>query len=239
MYHDGLPSQDLQLNQPTLPHQPDSFPTEQTSFTLDGPKGRIEVLVDRPDPENAWNAVALLCPPQEEPGGMHNKVQQIIERACQEMGLVTVRLNYRDASDEEPLTHDGYAETDDVLAVAAWVREKLPDFELWLGGYSFGAFIAARASQTLPVRHLVTVAPPVDKLDFAHLERPDCPWLVIQGDTDDVVSADAVRDWVESMEDPPQLIWMDDADHEFHRRLMDLRGVIKNGVKRARQDQAD
>ncbi|MGE4359609.1 MAG: alpha/beta hydrolase, partial [Lysobacteraceae bacterium] len=57
------------------------------------------------------------------------------------------------------------------------------------------------------------------------------PWLVIQGEDDEVVEPKAVYDWIEAMEDPPALVRMPEASHFFHRRMMDLRGVVKNGVR--------
>ena len=30
---------------------------------------------------------------------------------------------------------------------------------------------------------------------------------------------------------PPDLVIMQEADHFFHRRIMDLRGLLKNGVR--------
>jgi hypothetical protein len=54
---------------------------------------------------------------------------------------------------------------------------------------------------------------------------------VIQGEDDDVVDPSAVYAWVESMPQKPHLVRMPDTGHFFHRRLMDLRGAIKNGVR--------
>jgi alpha/beta superfamily hydrolase len=54
---------------------------------------------------------------------------------------------------------------------------------------------------------------------------------VVQGDEDDLVSSDAVEAWVGSLDPVPDLIIMKEAGHFFHRRLMDLRGLLKNGVR--------
>jgi hypothetical protein len=45
------------------------------------------------------------------------------------------------------------------------------------------------------------------------------------------VNIDRVTTWVNSLKPPPELIVMQEADHFFHRRLMDLRGLLKNGVR--------
>jgi alpha/beta superfamily hydrolase len=57
------------------------------------------------------------------------------------------------------------------------------------------------------------------------------PWLVIQGDADEIVDAGAVREWVASLPSPPVLVEMPDTSHFFHRKLMDLRGALKNGIR--------
>jgi alpha/beta superfamily hydrolase len=54
---------------------------------------------------------------------------------------------------------------------------------------------------------------------------------MVQGDEDDVVSIDAVQMYADRIEPPPDLVVMHQAGHFFHRRLMDLRGLLKNGVR--------
>jgi alpha/beta superfamily hydrolase len=78
---------------------------------------------------------------------------------------------------------------------------------------------------------MISVAPPVGRYEFSEMDRPGCAWMVIQGDEDDVVSADSVIEWANSQDPPPDLIVMQQAGHFFHRRLMDLRGLVKNGVR--------
>ncbi len=162
---------------------------------------------------------------------MHNKVVTIMERSMRELGLRTVRFNSRGIGASEGVFDDGYGETDDLFAVVEWVRRTRSNDQLWLGGFSFGAYVSLRAAASLSLGQLISIAPPVDRYDFSNLPRPECPWLVIQGDEDDVVSADAVQSWAARTEPPPNLVVMQQAGHFFHRRLMDLRGLLKNGVR--------
>ena len=67
--------------------------------------------------------------------------------------------------------------------------------------------------------------------DFSQVVHPNCPWLVIQGESDEIVDPQAVYAWVEKLTPAPELVRMPDASHFFHRRLMDLRGAIKSGVR--------
>ncbi len=212
---------------------PDHFPATQASVILPGPAGDLEALTDVPEPEEDIGVVAVLCHSEpDDAGNLHNKVVHMMERALREMGARTVRMNFRGAGASEGEFDQGFGESEDLLAVAAWVRQQRPDDQIWLGGFGFGCYVTARACQKLPVACLISVAPPVEDYDFKALPRPQCPWLVIQGDADERISADAVYAWAEAMEEPPQLIKIEDANHSFHRRLMDLRGVIKNGIRR-------
>ena len=48
---------------------------------------------------------------------------------------------------------------------------------------------------------------------------------------DELVGIDAVARWVDELSPPPDFVVMKQADHMFHRRIMDLRGLLKNGVR--------
>ncbi len=211
---------------------PDSFPAERSEFLLHGPVGALECAVDVPDPADERPATMVVCHPHPQHGGtMHNKVVTIVERSMRELGLRTVRFNFRGVGSSEGSFDDGYGETDDLFAVIEWVRRTRPHDELWLGGFSFGSYVSVRAANNYSLGQLISIAPPVDRYEFDTLPRPECPWLVVQGDEDDVVSMDAVQAWAENVEPPPELIVMHQAGHFFHRRLMDLRGLLKNGVR--------
>lgn len=209
------------------------FPTETTDLFIAGPAGRLECMADVPEPDEARSVTAVLCHPHPQHGGtMRNKVVTIMERSLRELGLRTLRFNFRGVGKSEGEFDDGAGELDDLLAVVDWVRRARPDDILWLGGFSFGAYIALKGAQSLQVAQLITIAPPVERYGFADLEAPDCPWLVVQGDEDEVVSPQAVYDWAGQMStDAVSLVVMEDTGHFFHRRLMDLRGLIKNHVR--------
>jgi alpha/beta superfamily hydrolase len=212
--------------------QPEQFPSGHSEFLIRGPAGAIECAVEVPEPDVEFPATIIICHPHPLGGGsMRNKVVTIMERSMRELGLRTVRFNFRGAGLSEGEHDDGYGETDDLFAVAEWVRRTRPDDQLWLGGFSFGSFVALRAALNLQIGQLISIAPPVDRYPFDSLRHPECPWLVIQGDEDEIVNIEAVRQWVNSLKPPPDLVVMKEADHFFHRRLMDLRGLLKNGVR--------
>jgi hypothetical protein len=220
------------MAEPRAVEQPGEFPAERSEFLLRGPAGMLECAVDVPDPADALTATIVICHPHPLHGGtMHNKVVTILDRSMRELGLRTVRFNFRGVGQSDGEFDDGYGETDDLFAVAEWVRRTRPGDTLWLGGFSFGSYIAARAAINLDVGQLITIAPPVHRFAFDTLHHPECPWLVVQGDEDELVSIDSVLAWVETLDPKPELVVMKGADHLFHRRIMDLRGLLKNGVR--------
>jgi len=211
--------------------QPEIFPVTKCEFFLRGPAGQLECVSDIPEPADERPVTIVICHPHPLHGGtMRNKVVTIMERSMRELGLRTIRFNFRCAGESEGEHDEGYGETDDLFAVTEWVRHTRPDDDLWLAGFSFGSYITQRAAQNLKLGQLITIAPPVDRYEFSKLQHPDCPWLVVQGDEDEVVCLEDVACWIEKIEPKPDFLVMEQADHFFHRRLMDLRGLLKNSV---------
>lgn len=204
------------------------------ALVIDGPAGRLEAAYDQAEPEaTAQPVLAVICHPLPTEGGtMHNKVVTMAARALRECGIDTVRFNFRGVGASEGAFDDGQGELDDLRAVVAWARAQHPDKALWLAGFSFGAWVALRGAVELAAAAVISIAPPVGRSwSFDDIALPAVPWLVIQGDADEVVDATAVRDWVASLASPPTLVEMPDTSHFFHRKLMDLRGALKNGVR--------
>ncbi|MEM9530522.1 MAG: alpha/beta family hydrolase [Pseudomonadota bacterium] len=211
---------------------PPDFPAEQSTVHLAGPVGSLEALTDWPE-EGSPVACSVICHSVSADGGtLHSKVVQMMERSMRELGAATVRLNFRGVGESEGEFDRGFGEAEDLVSVASWIRQVLPEAPLWLAGFGFGAYVTARAAPVLKPAQLVSVAPLIEEFDFEALELPPCPWLIVQGDQDECVNADAVYQWSQELPQPPQFIAIEDANHDFHRRLMDLRGVLKNGVRR-------
>lgn len=212
---------------------PEQFPDQAASFALAGPAGRLETTTDTPAASHARRGCAVICHPNPQQGGtMRNKVVTMLERALRESGLATVRFNFRGTGASEGSFDDGNGESDDLAAVVAWVRRVRPDDALWLAGFSFGSYVALRNAVRLGAAALVTVAPPVGHgYDFDAFDLPGDRWLVVQGESDEVVDPETVFTWVEELDHPPALVRMPDTSHFFHRRLLDLRGVVKNAVR--------
>ena len=201
-------------------------------LVIPGPAGRIEAALT-PAEAPAQNVLAIVCHPLPTEGGtMHNKVVTMTARALRESRVATLRFNFRGVGGSEGHFDEGRGELDDLRAVVRWARERHPDHALWLAGFSFGAWIALRAAAELGAAALITIAPPVGRSwAFEGIALPVVPWLLVQGDVDEIVDPAAVRQWAAALPKPPQLVEIEGASHFFHRKLMDLRGAVKNGVR--------
>src|SRR5215472_13686753 len=106
---------------------PDEF-TESPKLLLRGPAGVLEAATALPSAADARRGTAIICHPHSQHGGtMHNKVVTIVERSLRELGLATVTFNFRGVGDSTGRYDDGRGETDDLLAIAAWVRQVRAD----------------------------------------------------------------------------------------------------------------
>jgi len=194
---------------------------------IDGPAGVLEARVEDPAPGATPAAVGVVCHPHPLYGGtMQNKVVHTLARAMQELGVPTVRFNFRGVGASAGQYDRGVGELEDALAVCAWARRRWNCEQLWLAGFSFGAAVALQAAAAVHPRALVTVAPPVGRILVEAVPRPDCPWLVVQGDDDELVDATLVRRWAGGFVPPPRLVVLAGAEHFFHGRLEQLRAAV-------------
>jgi alpha/beta superfamily hydrolase len=164
-------------------------------------------------------AAAVICHPHPlEQGTMTNKVVTTLARAFARLGADAVRFNFRGVGKSGGEYARGDGERDDALAVVEWCRERWPGRRLYLGGFSFGAAVAAGVAARVAPAGLVTVAPPIDRLR-AGFVAPECPWLLVHGEADDVVPVQPVLDWCAALPKPPRIVVLPGVGHFFHGRL--------------------
>lgn len=184
----------------------------------------LEGLLDKPADQP--RALAVVCHPHPlQQGAMTNKVAYILARAFNDLGALSLRFNFRGVGKSAGHYDNGVGETEDALAALDWLAAQHPGLPLWLGGFSFGAYVALRAQSLRPIERLVTVAPAVERFDVT-IKLPTMPWLLIQGDADEVVSPQATFDWVAGLHVKPQLVVLKGAGHFFHGRLNDVRQTV-------------
>lgn len=209
-------------------------PARREALFLPGPAGALEALLEYPAVRPPA-AIAVVCHPHpQQQGTMLNKVVHTLARALNELGLVALRFNFRGTGASAGSWDEGRGEAADVQAACDFLRAREPGRPLWLAGFSFGGAMAARVAARGGVDRLVTVAPPPWLLGLDGLPAlPACPWLLVQGEDDEVVPLAAQRRWLDERQAPLELVTMDGVGHFFHGHLTDLRAVLTSHLPAA------
>jgi len=199
-------------------------------LSIEGPAGALEAVVEDTGMTNL--SYAVVCHPHPLMGGtMDNKVVTTVARGLRETGIPTLRFNFRGVGASGGTFDEGMGETADADAVAAFGARRWPGRSLVIGGFSFGGYVALRLAQKRTPRHLITVAPAIGLFDVSDLTVPRCPWLIVQGDADDVVDPRAVADWVETLSPKPRLVVLPGVGHFFHGRLRELQDAVIDAIR--------
>jgi alpha/beta superfamily hydrolase len=210
----------------TFTDNPSVFPLNDAHFFITGDVGRLEIISSAA--KERAKGVAVICHPHPlYQGTMTNKVVHTLSRAFHEQDLHTVRFNFRGVGKSEGTFGHSEGEVADLLAVLKWVDTVLPQAKLWLAGFSFGAYIAVRGALNHSCCQLYTVAPAVNHQPYDELPVITCPWIVIQGEQDEVISPELVYAWYARTQIPTmQLFKLPEASHFFHGNLIALRDLV-------------
>ncbi|MDD5329138.1 MAG: alpha/beta hydrolase [Sulfuricella sp.] len=196
----------------------------QQRFFIDGPAGRLEAAITRPD--QAPRGIALVAHPHPLFGGtMDNKVAQTLAKTFARLGMAAFRVNFRGVGESAGEFDEGVGETADMLALAEHARREAGDLPVLLAGFSFGAFVQTRVRQEFDAARLVLVAPAVKRFEVGAVQ-PDT--LVVHGEQDEVVPLADVLDWARPQGLP--LVVVPGVGHFFHGQLPLLARVVADGV---------
>lgn len=201
------------------------------ALEIDGPAGALEALIERA-PGDGASGVAVVCHPHPQHGGtMNNKVVHTLCRAANELGLAALRFNFRGVGASAGGYDEGRGETEDALAVMAHARAGHAGEPLWLAGFSFGAAVAIAAAGRDEPDRLVTVAPAVNRVAAVVERQPQCPWLIVQGEDDELVAVDDTVAWVNRLAPGPELVVLPGVDHFFHGKLTLLKETVTGALR--------
>lgn len=203
---------------------------QSEKLVIEGPAGRLEALAEAPRDAEP-RGVAVICHPHPlHQGTMQNKVVHTLARAFVGSGFLALRFNFRGVGESEGEFDDGPGELQDAIAAARQGRSHVPEGPLWLAGFSFGAAIAIHAAAELRSDGLVSVAPAVARVAALDGAQPRCPWLVIQGDRDELVNVDDTIEWVNALDPGPELRVFSGTEHFFHGKLVELRKSVETFI---------
>jgi len=214
----------------STPETPMSKTPRAERLFIDGPVGRLEAIFELPAEPTPVGCVVVCHPHPQHGGTMHNKVAHTLARAFVRTGFAALRFNFRGTEESEGVYDEGDGELADALAAIEWMRARYSEAPLWVAGFSFGAAIAVKAAVATEVDGLISVAPAISRFALGLETQPTCPWLIVQGDQDELVDVDETVDWVDGLEPGPELLIIPDGEHFFHGRLLELREVVATFV---------
>jgi len=207
-------------------------PPKSQSVQINGPAGNLEGLLEAPQGVEVVGC-AVVCHPHPLHGGtMQNKVAHTLARSFVGQGFATLRFNFRGVNESDGQYDEGRGELEDVIAAVDWLRNEYPDLRLWISGFSFGAAIAVHAAIRVMPDGLVSIAPAVSRFAESLSSQPDCPWLILQGDQDELVDIDETIAWVNELEPGPELQIFEGAEHFFHGKLVLLREAVEAFIEK-------
>ena len=193
---------------------------------IDGPAGRIETDVN--DPGAARVGIALIAHPNPVQGGTKdNKVVTTLAKAFFALRYVAARPNFRGVGASEGEYDAGLGETEDLIAVAAYLRHRFGELPIVLAGFSFGSFVQIRVAKRLAAEGMLLVGPAVNRFPA---DTVPAGTLVIHGEHDDVVPLAAVLDWARPQNLP--VVVIPGGEHFFHGRLNLLSAIILRYFRR-------
>lgn len=188
---------------------------------FNGPVGRLEGRYSHSKVKNA--PLALILHPSPEHGGtMNNKITYTMFQNFVERGFSVLRFNFRGVGRSQGLFDRGEGELSDAAAALDWMQEINQNAPyVWVGGFSFGAWIGMQLLMRRPeIQGFVSVAPPANMYDFSFLAPCPTSGLVLQGGRDDVVQEDAVANFIDKVQMQKGISIdyrvLPEANHFFH-----------------------
>lgn len=207
------------------------IPVAGERFLIPGAVGVLEAQLDVPKPDVLAGLlnppIAVVCHPHPLHGGtLTNKVAHTVAKTFAEMGVTTLRFNFRGVGESPGEFDHGEGELGDLLAAVDWLRARHPQAPLWLAGFSFGAYVTLSGHARTQAERLLLVAPPVAMFDFPAESGVTIPWMVVQGSEDEIVDPEQVSSWVHQQASVPEYCWMEGSGHFFHGQLIELKAQI-------------
>lgn len=192
------------------------------AFFFSGIIGQIEAILTVPIDVNPQYIAILGHPHSLQGGTMHNKVVTTLVRTFKELGIASIRFNFRGVGLSAGEYDAGIGESDDMLLFARQWQQEKPDTIILFAGFSFGSYVAYRAAAQCKHGLLITVAPSVQHYDYTEFTPAPTPWIIAQADMDEVVPASQIQTFAEQ-HPAIQRLCFPDTSHFFHGKLILLK----------------
>jgi len=202
---------------------------------INGPEGRLEGRYHHSRQDNA-PIVLLLHPHPQHGGTMNNKVVYTLYQAFVRRGFSALRFNFRGVGRSQGIFDRGEGELSDAASALDWLQTYNANATAcWIAGFSFGAWIGMQLLMRRPeIDAFIAVAPPANNFDFGFLAPCPASGLIIQGDQDQLVTAEAVQRLVTRLSHQRDIHIahriIPGADHFFQHHLEPLNASVEEYI---------
>lgn len=203
---------------------------QREQILIKGAVGDLELIIDQP--ESANKGTVLISHPQPLLGGSPNHiVPYTLAKQLSQAGWLTVRPSFRGVGQSQGSYAEGIGETLDTLLIIAYLRNRFPQANLTLIGFSFGAYVYAKAACQLepkqPIDNLILLGMPVGDTgggrSYEALPLPSRS-VLIHGENDNITPLSNLLAWARPSQHP--IIVFPAADHFFKGCLSQVAETI-------------
>ena len=200
---------------------------------FNGPEGRLEGRYHHSKITNA--PVALLLHPHPQHGGtMSNKVVYALYQSFVKRGFSALRFNFRGVGRSQGVFDNGQGELSDAATALDWMQAHNPNAQVcWIGGFSFGAWVAMQLMMRRPeISGFISVAPPASVYDFSFLAPCPSSGMIVHGTADEVVPIDSVDKLVQKLRNQKTISidyrTIEGCDHSFGSNMAELNAHVED-----------
>ena len=204
---------------------------------FNGSDGRLEGRYHQSKRPNA--PIALLLHPHPQYGGtMNNRVVYALYQCFVRVGFSALRFNFRGVGRSQGRFDNGQGELSDAASALDWMQAQNPNAGgCWIGGFSFGAWIAMQLLMRRPeITAFITVAPPASMHDFTFLAPCPASGLIIHGDKDELVPLASVEKLAQKLASQKNIVIdyhvIRGSDHFFRSYLDAVEETIDGYLKK-------
>lgn len=205
-----------------LPTNKFTIPGEHPFF-FTGRAGQLEAILTVPANLRSPYVAILGHPHSLHGGNMNNKVVTTMARASAEIGIMSLRFNFRGVGLSAGTYDAGKGESEDMLLATQLFLAENSQTRFLLAGFSFGSFVAYLAAQQCVHDLLILVAPPVQHFAFPVEKTPAAAWVILQGDEDEIVPPSSVATFAEHFVPKLPIFYFEKTGHFFHGKLQQLK----------------
>ena len=204
---------------------------------FNGPEGRLEGRYYHSNEPKA--PVALVLHPHPLHGGtMNNKVSYNLFKSFVDNGFSVLRFNFRGVGKSQGKYDDGVGELSDATTAMDWLQAQNPNSNIfWIGGFSFGAWVAMQLLMRRPeIMGFVSISPPANNYDFSFLAPCTASGLIVQGNKDSIVPEEYPAKLADKLAAQKNIEIdyhvIEEADHFFREQQEELSTLLTEYIER-------